>query len=256
MRPIEYMTEAAKRARCTPKQRKDHRQALADYGFAILDPDQDQPPRLDEIMAPLGTPVEYQFGTKLVIEALRDTNNSQFSNRGMPLHTDAVLNAGGDVNFIGMECIEAPDQGGETLVASSSAFFALASSDLIDTLRNIVIEYRSRVGGYYKEAADGNHPTRPPIRRDPATGEETLYLALDDPEDEDRNYSARVVGYSEQESAELLRAVDNVLRRPEVLYAHRWQVGEVLLLDNRRVLHGRAPFPEGSPRKLLRLSVA
>lgn len=257
MRPTEYMAETAKRARCAPERCQDYRQALAAHGFAILESDRGRPSRpLDEIMPALGIPVEYHFGTKLVIEPLPDANNSQFSHHRMPLHTDAVLNAGGDVSFIGMECIQASDEGGETLVASSSAFLALAPSDLVDTLRSITIEYRSRVDGYYIAAADGNHPTHPPIRRDPASGEETLYLALDDPEDEDRNYSARVVGYSEQASAELLREVDSVLRRPEVLYTHQWRVGEILLLDNRRVLHGRAPFPEGSRRKLLRLSVA
>jgi len=251
----EPMAEIAKRARCGPGEHASFPDKLHDHGFAILAPDPAQPLHLDEIMAALGTPVEYQFGTKLSIEPQPDSTNSQFSNRGMPLHTDAVLNAGG-VSFIGMECHETPAEGGETVIASSAAFFALAPADLVETLRHITIEYRSRVGDYYKEAADGSHPTAPPIRVNPATGADTLYLALDDPEDEHRNYSARVVGYSEDDSAKLLHEVDTLLRRPEVFYAHRWQVGEIMLLDNRRVLHGRAPFPEGARRKLVRLSVA
>jgi alpha-ketoglutarate-dependent taurine dioxygenase len=247
------MAEIAKLARCG---QATFREKLDEHGFAILEPDLDQPLQLDDIMATLGTPVEYQFGTKLAIEPQRDANNSQFSNRGMPLHTDAVLNAGSDVNFIGMECVEATAEGGETLIASGSAFFAIAPPDLVDTLRTVTIEYRSRVGGYYKESADGSYPTESPIRVDPVTGAESLYLALDDPDDENRNYSARVVGYGADESASLLREVDTLLRRPEVFYAHEWQVGEIMLLDNRRVVHGRAPFPEGARRKLVRLSVA
>jgi L-tyrosine isonitrile desaturase/decarboxylase len=252
----QYMTEIAKRARCSPEQSASYLEKLEENGFSILESDREHPLRLDEIMATLGTPVEYQFGTKLSIEPIPGSKNSQFSSRGMPLHTDAVLNAGNDVTYIGMECLETPAEGGETLIASSSAFFALAPPELIDTLRDVTIEYRTRVDGYYKENPDGGHPTAPPIRVDPSTGRDRLYLALDDPDDPDRNYSAMVTGYSEEQSTELLRKVDEVLRRPEALYAHQWRVGEIMLLDNRRVLHGRAPFREGARRKLVRLSVA
>lgn len=252
MTPVRF-SDIAEKARCGVS---DYRDKLGEHGFAILEPEYGHPAHLDEIMSALGTPVEYQFGAKLAIEPRADATNSQFSNRGMPLHTDAVLNAGNDVTYIGMECVVAPETGGETTVASSAAFFELAPPDLIDTLRAVTIEYRSRVGGYYKESADGGFPTKPPIRANPATGEDTLYLALDDPDDEFRNYSAHVVGYTAEDSTRLLNEIDALLHRPEAFYAHVWRPGEILLLDNRRVLHGRAPFPAGSPRKLVRLSVA
>lgn len=250
------MADIAQLARCASEDDAQLQEKLREFGFVILPPVDGMPRRLDEIMAGLGEPVEYKFGSKLTIKPEEGTDNSQFSTRGMPLHTDAVLNAGGDVSYFGMECFEAPEEGGETIVASSAAFFEVAPPELVETLRGVTIEYRSRVDGYYKEAADGTHPVEAPIRVDPVTGGDTLYIALDDPEDETRNYSARVVGFSDEASAALLREVDEVLRRPEVAYAHRWQVGEIVVLDNRRVVHGRAPFPPTSSRKLVRLSVA
>ena len=249
------MTDIARGARCRSAADDDFYEKLRVFGFAILPASESAPHQLDEIMATLGEPVEYKFGSKLTIKPQAGTENSQFSTRGMPLHTDAVLNPGGDVSYFGMECLEAPAEGGETIIASSAAFFEVAPPALVETLRNVTIEYRSRVDGYYKESTGCTNPVEAPVRVDPVTGGDTLYIALDDPDDPTRNYSAQVVGYSEEDSTELLRQVDEVLRRPEVLYAHLWQVGDVVVLDNRRVVHGRAPFPETSDRKLVRLSV-
>ncbi|GHI52013.1 hypothetical protein Srubr_18590 [Streptomyces rubradiris] len=55
------------------------------------------------------------------------------------MHVDAILNAH-PVRYIGLECLEAPDEGGETLIAGSSAFFATAPAELVETLRGIRIE--------------------------------------------------------------------------------------------------------------------
>lgn len=249
------MTDVARDAWCRTTDVAQVHAVLREHGFVILPADG---PRhsLEDLMATLGEPVEYKFGKRLTIAPEQESRNSQFSHRGMPLHTDAVLNAGGDVSYFGLECLEAPSEGGETVVASSAAFFRVAPADLVEELRGVRIEYRSRVDGYYKETADGTWPVEAPVRVDPVTGGDTLYIALDDPDDEIRNYSAHVVGYTDEASEALLRRVDEVLRRPDVCYAHRWQPGEIVILDNRRVVHGRAPFPATTTRRLVRLSVA
>ncbi|MFD7845074.1 TauD/TfdA dioxygenase family protein [Nocardia sp. NPDC059764] len=246
--------EIARRAKCAPAEHDQFLNKLDDCGFAILEPG-DQDLNLDEIMAELGEPVEYHYGTKLAIEPQDGTSNLQFSTRAMPLHTDALLNAGPPVNYIGMKCVTAPTIGGETLIASAAAFFEQAPADLIETMRGIVFEYRNRVGGYYKDRAEGDHPREAPIRIDPETGEERLVIGLSDPDDPMRTHDALVLGFEPEENAELLRRIDAALRLPGVLYAHPWRVGEVMVLDNRRVVHGRAAFPD-QPRKLIRLSVA
>jgi alpha-ketoglutarate-dependent taurine dioxygenase len=251
---ITPLTEIVAQARCGHDEGDVYRDKLAEHGLVVIDPPPTGDLDIDALMAGLGNVVEYQFGSKLTIKPEPDAGNSQLSNRGMPLHVDGVLNAGDPVRFIGLQCQVAPTQGGETIIANGEAFFALAPQDLLDTLRSVEIQYHSRVANYYKDGREEVSARVAPIKVDPVTGEETLHLALDDPEDEKRNYRASVAGWDAEESAELLERVDAVLRRPEVFYAHQWKVGELLILDNGRMLHGRAAFPEDVQRKLLRLS--
>lgn len=248
------MEDVAEEARVMSVDFKAIRSALTKHGFVVIEPGQEELD-LDLIMAAFGEPVEYDFGTKLAIEPKAGSRNRQFSTREMPLHTDAVLNTGSAVRYIGMKCLAAPEVGGETLVASSRAFFRHAPEDLLAILREIEIDYTSRVDGYYNQEDAQAIPREAPVRIDPETDEETLYIALSDPEDPTRSHDAAVVGYDKAQIVDLFHRIDAQLRRPEVLYAHRWKIGQVLILDNLRVVHGRAAFPSGA-RKIMRLSVA
>lgn len=203
----------------------------------------------------LGKPVEYAFGKVLNMEARAGAEESQFTHASMPLHQDAVLNRNSNAVLLLFLCKEAPPgPGGETLVTHNRRFLRVAPSALLDELRRIRIAYRSLAVGYYdggggKDAAI-EHPA---IVRHPRTGEETLYIALDDPEDPRRNYQASVVGYSAQDSRRLMQDVDRVLRSPGVLYQHAWQPGDILALDNYLACHGRNPFQPHQRRRLLRV---
>ncbi|MEU6587035.1 TauD/TfdA family dioxygenase [Nocardia sp. NPDC046763] len=248
------MAEVARVAVCTARWREELRPKLDTFGFAIIEPGPDAP-QLDEVMAELGEPVEYYFGTKLALEPQEGSENLQFTTRGMPLHADSIFNAGPSVKFIGMQCVTAPAAGGETLISNTAAFFDNAPADLIESVRDIVVEYRNRIDGYYKDGVAGEHPRIVPVQVDPDTGVERLVMGFSDPEDPMRTHDAVVVGYSDSDSAELLRRIEEILYLPNVMYSHKWRVGQLMVIDNRRVLHGRAPF-EGQARKLIRLSVA
>jgi alpha-ketoglutarate-dependent taurine dioxygenase len=248
------MRRSAADARCDRSASSPYLEKLERHGFVVLEPAGPDPMSLEDIMAPLGTAVSYDFGTQLIQEQRPGTDNSQFRTGAIPMHVDALLNAN-RVSYIGLECLEAPDEGGETLIAASRAFFATAPAALVDTLRGIRIEYWSRVSGFYVERPDGN-PVVAPVQVDPVTGGDTLWVGLDHPEDPERNYGAAVVGHTKEQSLELFAALDRSLRVPEVTYAHRWRAGQVLVMDNRRVLHAREAYPVDSPRKLRRISVS
>lgn len=247
--------EIAQRAVCPPGQHQDFRKKLDDHGFVVLQPGGPGDHSLDDIMSELGEPVEYGFGTKLDLQPKEGSDNLQFTTRGMPLHTDGLFNAGPAVRYIGMHCVTAPEVGGETLIASNAAFFAQAPADLLEAIRGITIEYRNRISNYFRNRPEGDHPRVAPIQDDPVTGKMRLVIGLTDPADPMRTHDATVVGRTAEESAELLDRIKAVLHQPSVLYAHKWQVGQVIVQDNRQVVHGRAAFPD-QPRKLVRLSVA
>ncbi|MFF8532105.1 TauD/TfdA family dioxygenase [Streptomyces sp. NPDC015532] len=247
------MRRSAADARCPRTARAPYLEKLQRHGFVVLEPQGPDPVPLEDVMAPLGGPTPYSFGTQLIQEQRPGTDNSQFRTGAIPMHTDALLNAN-PVSYIGLECLQAPDEGGETLVAGSRAFFATAPTALVDTLRGIEIEYWSRVSGFYVERPDGN-PVVAPVQVDPVTGGDALWIGLDHPADPHRNYGAAVIGYTGQQNRDLFAALDRALNIPEVTYAHRWRPGQILIMDNRRVLHARTAYSPESPRRLRRISV-
>jgi alpha-ketoglutarate-dependent taurine dioxygenase len=140
------------------------------------------------------------------------------------------------------------------LLTDNRRFMEVAPPDLLDELRSVRIAYRSLAESYYDGAGGtGQWLERAAMVRHPRTGDEMLYLALDDPEDPHRNYEAAVVGYSVNEGRRLMSRVDQILRRPDVLRAHAWQPGDFVAFDNYLVCHGRNPFARGARRRLLRV---
>ncbi|MEU7582067.1 TauD/TfdA family dioxygenase [Streptomyces sp. NPDC041068] len=249
------MRHLAADARCDRGPSSPYLEKLERYGFVVLEPGEGEQLPLEDIMAPLGAQVSYGFGTQLVQEQRPGTDNSQFRTGAIPMHVDGHLNAN-PVSYVGLECLEAPYEGGETLVASSSAFFAAAPDALVARLRSLTIEYWSRVAGsgFYVERPEGN-PVVAPVQVDPVTGGDALCVGVDYPQDPSRNFGAAVVGHTQEQSLELFAELAELLARPEVMYAHEWRVGQVLVMDNRRVVHGRSSYPVDARRKILRISV-
>jgi len=75
----------------------------------------------------------------------------------------------------------------------------------------------------------------------PVNGKEALYLA---------SHAFLVDGYDEAESAALLDELVAFCTQPRFVYSHPWAVGDILLWDQRAVMHRGTPWPYEQPRKL------
>ncbi|BCI54324.1 dioxygenase TauD/TfdA family protein [Mycolicibacterium litorale] len=64
-----------------------------------------------------------------------------------------------------------------------------------------------------------------------------------------------VVGMDLDEGRALLADLLDRATRPDLVYSHTWSVGDTVVWDNRGVLHRAAPYPENSPREMLRTTV-
>lgn len=71
--------------------------------------------------------------------------------------------------------------------------------------------------------------THPMVRTHPFTGRKCLYVMRDD--------CTGVEGVDEREAQILIAALADHITRPEYVYRHRWQPGDVLLWDNCTVQH-------------------
>lgn len=79
------------------------------------------------------------------------------------------------------------------------------------------------------------------VWENPTNGQEALYVA---------SHAFKVDGYDEAESQLLIDELTEFCTQPEFVYAHQWQVDDVLLWDQRAVMHRGTPWPYEQPRTL------
>lgn len=93
---------------------------------------------------------------------------------------------------------------------------------------------------------DGVPPLRPLVKRHPATGRRVLFIG---------RHAYGIPGLAAEESAQLLADLMAFACRPPRVLAHRWQPGDTVIWDNRRVLHRVRPWPFDEPRLMLHTRV-
>jgi alpha-ketoglutarate-dependent taurine dioxygenase len=64
-----------------------------------------------------------------------------------------------------------------------------------------------------------------------------------------------VVGMDLDEGRALLAELLDRATQPDLVYSHRWSVGDTVIWDNNGVLHRAAPYDPDSPREMLRTTV-
>ncbi len=64
-----------------------------------------------------------------------------------------------------------------------------------------------------------------------------------------------IVGMDLDEGRALLAELLDRATQPQLVYSHRWSVGDTVIWDNNGVLHRAAPYDPDSPREMLRTTV-
>ncbi|OKI26150.1 TauD/TfdA family dioxygenase [Streptomyces sp. CB03911] len=157
-----------------------------------------------------------------------------------------------------LHALTAPEQGGQTAFTDTRAALAGLPAALRARVGRLtaVHDFGSRFSALREKTARvstegavreraGFPPVRHPlVREHPVTGEPALYLnelCLD-----------HVEGLTPAESGRLLTELYERTLRPRWQYAHRWQVGDVLVWDNPSLLHRGHQVPAGQHRLLHR----
>jgi len=152
--------------------------------------------------------------------------------------------------------IEIPQEGGNTQFACQHAALQSLSDELRSQLKNVQIKHdaaHTSIGelrGGYEEVSDASQSPgaiHPAVLRHPENGRDTLYLG--------RREWAYVVGAEIDASERLLDEVWQYAALPENVWTQVWEVGDVVIWDNRRVLHRRDGFPDQMRRLLKRCQV-
>ena len=153
-----------------------------------------------------------------------------------------------------LQILVAPDAGGETLFCNTASAYDdldAAQRHRLDSLQAVHRFDTPRAKGL-AEALVGDDEitpdvTHPLARRLEETGRKAIYF--------NPNRTDHVVGMARKQSDALLDQLHKHMTRARYRYDHRWQLGDVLLWDNRCSMHARTDFPETERRLLLRTTV-
>ena len=85
------------------------------------------------------------------------------------------------------------------------------------------------------------------MRIHPVTRKRALYVAKD--------VVSHIDGMSVAESRPIIDALEEHATRPEAIYSHQWQPGDLVVWDNRCTLHRATPYDNKYNRTLHRTQV-
>jgi taurine dioxygenase len=88
---------------------------------------------------------------------------------------------------------------------------------------------------------------QPIVRTHPETGRKALFVS--------EHFTTRVLDLPEDESRALLGELFAHSTRPEFVYRHRWQPGDMVFWDNRSLMHLAAGTPDHLRRRLNRTTI-
>jgi taurine dioxygenase len=142
--------------------------------------------------------------------------------------------------------VEIPSTGGDTLFANGYAAYETLPADVRAPLEGRKAFHHYNYGSTQKGDSRGTpafaESVHPVFRTHDDTGRKAVYV--------NRLMTEGIVDMDAGQSSRLLEAVFDHSERPEFVYAHRWQVGDLLLWDNRCSMHARTDFP-GTERRLM-----
>jgi alpha-ketoglutarate-dependent 2,4-dichlorophenoxyacetate dioxygenase len=145
---------------------------------------------------------------------------------------------------------EVPPEGGETEFAS----MRIAYEQLPDDIRRL-LEGRVAIHSFeYSRGLVGEgllapeHAAQVPpvpqalVRTNPMNGRKAFFVA---------SHACEIVGMPTEAARTLLRDLLDRATAPDLVYTHRWQPGDIVMWDNRCVLHRGRPWDVGRYRRVM-----
>ena len=154
------------------------------------------------------------------------------------LHSHSVPSSGGNTEFADMRAAydaldEATRKEIADLICEHSQIYSrqqLGFTDFTDEERARFAPVRQRL-----------------VRTHPSTGRKSLFLA---------SHAGGIIGWPVPEARAFLRDLVEHATQRQFVYAHQWQVGDLVMWDNRRTMHRVRPYPVHEPRDMRRTTLA
>ena len=153
-----------------------------------------------------------------------------------------------------LHALKIPSSGGNTEFAHMGAAYDALDSDTLSEIAEYICEHsqmysRLQIGftDFTEDEQQRFAPVLQRLVRTQPSGRQTLYLA---------SHAGRIVGWSIQESLLFLRDLIEHATQRQFVYSHLWQVGDLVMWDNRQTMHRARRFPAAEPRDMRRTTLA
>ena len=158
------------------------------------------------------------------------------------------------LSFSALYALEVPPAGGDTGFANMYLALEKLPTDLRQRVQTLTIKHDMTYNSAgdlrdgFKPVSDVRNapgPRHPIVRTHAETGCNALYLG--------RRPNAYIDGLPVAESEQILDALWAHATQPQFTWRHQWRVGDILMWDNRCVMHHREPFDGGARRVMHRI---
>ena len=143
-----------------------------------------------------------------------------------------------------------PPEGGDTGFASARAAYDALPDTTKQRIAGLVAEHslaysRGQIGpDVLTEAQKQEVPAvrQPVVRANPVNGRKAIYAGA---------HASHIVGWSLKEGRALLRELNDHITQPQFCYSHRWRQGDLVIWDNRCLLHRATPYDTMRHQRLM-----
>ncbi len=144
---------------------------------------------------------------------------------------------------------EVPPVGGATeFVSTRAAYEALPASKKRE-IDGLVVEHdllhsRREIGFHFtaEEAAESPAVHHPLVQTNPVTGRKSLMIGA---------HASKIAGWPVEEGRALLKELLDLATPAEAVYRHEWRTGDLIIWDNRAVLHRATAYDAKNHRRLM-----
>ncbi len=226
-------------------------------GQKLSDPDLE---RFSARLGPLDRAPQYSPGTEVTVKSDYVTVISNVVVNGKPIgdlgnaealwHTDMSYNDNPPMASA-LYALEIPPTGGETGYCNMYLAYENLPPALKKRVEGLQCKHdssRNSTGGLRRGQPENTTPKDAPgaihplVLTHPVTGRNALFLG--------RRLNAYIVGLEPQESESLLDTLWAHATKPEYTWYQEWQLGDLVLWDNRCTMHRRNAF-DGSARRIM-----
>jgi alpha-ketoglutarate-dependent 2,4-dichlorophenoxyacetate dioxygenase len=144
-----------------------------------------------------------------------------------------------------------PPVGGNTEFATMTAAYEALTDDIKQTLEGLVAEHSlvySRESVTSTGALTAEMKAELPgawqtmVRENPVNHRKAIYAGA---------HASHVIGWSREEGRDFIKWLNEFATRPQFVYSHAWREGDLVIWDNRAVLHRATAYDTCGQKRLM-----